>query len=489
MKAKKRKEAKKEEKAKNVEKAKNIEKAEKADKGQEKDKMKQVSFLYKISMFLYKQASIHKLPLFSSGQVERDLIRLYPVENIHCLKTEYYVKKLSVSIAVILLGMLLAGTAKIRAESKVRLQEDGTFPRSSYLEGQLDILMEAQMEQGTQEFQLQIWPRRLSAEETDMLADDFLEQLPLLIAGTNESLQSVTQNLQLKEEYPEFPFHVEWESSRPELLSVSGTVVLPEEPAQAKLLVRLIYEDYVREESISVTLRPPDLTEEERIHRDLEEYLIAAEQESRQEEIWNLPNQWEGRQIIWRQRVESHSLVLCAASIAAALAVYLLSDRDLHSQLEKRRRKLKLEYPDLVHQLALFIGAGMTVRGAFQRLAADYERKREKTAQRLPAYEEVLHACRELQSGVSEGAVYEHFGQRTGMREYIRLSTLLMQNLKRGSSTLLERLREEVDKASEEKLMQSRQLGEEAGTKLLVPMVLMLAIVMVMIMIPAFATV
>ena len=463
-------------------------KVKETKKAQVKGERQQSSILYKISMFLYKQVSIHKLPLFSSGQVERDLIQLYPGENIHCLKTEYYVKKLSMSIMVILLGMLLAGAAKLRAESKVRLQDDGTFPRSSYLEGQLEIRMEAQMDQGTQEFWLQVWPRRLSMEETEVLADNFLELLPSLIVGANESLQSVTQNLQLEEEYPEFPFRVEWESSRPELLSVSGTVVLPEEPVRAELLVRLLYEDYIREETISVTLCPLDLTEEERIHRDLEEYLIAAEQENRQEEIWNLPDQWEGSQITWRQRVESHSLLLCAVSFAVALAVYLLSDRDLHSQLEKRRRKLKLEYPDLVHQLALFIGAGMTVRGAFQRLAADYERKREKTAQRLPAYEEVLHACRELQSGVSEGAVYEHFGQRTGMREYIRLSTLLMQNLKRGSSTLLERLREEVDKASEERLMQSRQLGEEAGTKLLFPMVLMLAVVMVMIMIPAFST-
>ena len=67
------------------------------------------------------------------------------------------------------------------------------------------------------------------------------------------------------------------------------------------------------------------------------------------------------------------------------------------------------------------------------------------------------------------------------------MSTLLAQNLKRGNSTLLERLREEADKAAEEQLQQSRKLGEEAETKLLAPMVLMLAIVMALIMIPAFS--
>ena len=51
----------------------------------------------------------------------------------------------------------------------------------------------------------------------------------------------------------------------------------------------------------------------------------------------------------------------------------------------------------------------------------------------------------------------------------------------------MDRLREEADKAAQERLQQSRRLGEEAGTKLLIPMVLMLAVVMAMIMIPAIS--
>ena len=64
-----------------------------------------------------------------------------------------------------------------------------------------------------------------------------------------------------------------------------------------------------------------------------------------------------------------------------------------------------------------------------------------------------------------------------------------MQNLKRGNSTLLERLREEADKSAAERLQQSKKLGEEAGTKLLLPMFLMLAIVLVIVIVPAFLSV
>lgn len=89
--------------------------------------------------------------------------------------------------------------------------------------------------------------------------------------------------------------------------------------------------------------------------------------------------------------------------------------------------------------------------------------------------------------GIPEGAAYENFGKRTGVREYIRLSTFLMQNLKKGSSQLLQQLREEARVAEEMRMQNARKLSEEASTKLLLPMVMLLVIVMVIIMVPAFS--
>lgn len=83
--------------------------------------------------------------------------------------------------------------------------------------------------------------------------------------------------------------------------------------------------------------------------------------------------------------------------------------------------------------------------------------------------------------GVPEGAAYENFGKRTGVREYVRLSTFLTQNLKKGSSTLLQQLKEESVQAEELRIQNARKLSEEATTKLLLPMVMLLVVVMVMI--------
>ena len=448
---------------------------------------KKANLIYKAAMFLYKQACIRKLPLFVSMQVERDLLQLHPGENIQCMKTEYYVKKLSTVLVVLLLGGVFGIAAKISSGGNVLLQEDGSIRRGSYLEGKQELQVTAEMEEGSRVIRIELEPRRLSREETEELADSLLDQLPVLILGKNGSLQQVSQELELSEEYEGFPFVVEWKSSRPDVLSSSGAVKEIRGTEQVFLTVNLGYEGYERSEVFEVTVVSPLLTPVEQVYRDLEEYLAGSEENSREDEIWFLPDEWDGREIIWSQNVEDNSLLLWVAALAVAALVYWMSDRDLHQQLEKRRQSLRREYPDLVHRLALFVGAGMTVRGAFGKISADYEKKRRDTGEMTPAYEEMLRTCRELQSGTSEGAAYEHFGKRTGQQEYIRLSTLLMQNVKRGNSTLLERLREEADKAGEEKLMESRRLGEEAGTKLLIPMVMMLAVVMVMIMVPAFS--
>ena len=166
---------------------------------------------------------------------------------------------------------------------------------------------------------------------------------------------------------------------------------------------------------------------------------------------------------------------------------YYLADRDLHGQVKNRKKKLQGEYAAFVYELVLLIQAGMTVKAAFRKLGEDYEKNRAEGGKECLALEEVLRTNREMQSGVAEGAAYERFGRRTGVRQYIRLSSFLVQNLKRGNRNLPEKLREEAFQAGEEKLQQGKRLGEEAGTKLLIPMVMLLAVVMLLIMIPVFS--
>ena len=65
---------------------------------------------------------------------------------------------------------------------------------------------------------------------------------------------------------------------------------------------------------------------------------------------------------------------------------------------------------------------------------------------------------------------------------------LIVQNLRKGSSGLRQMLEKEVADAFVLRKNLAKKAGEEAGTKILFPMMLMLCIVMVIILVPAFLT-
>ena len=86
---------------------------------------------------------------------------------------------------------------------------------------------------------------------------------------------------------------------------------------------------------------------------------------------------------------------------------------------------------------------------------------------------------------MSEHVSYMEFGKRCGLMPYIRLSNLLIQNINMGTNNIFELLREETTSAFNERKHKARKTGEEAGTKLLLPMSLMLIVVLVIIVVPS----
>ena len=135
-----------------------------------------------------------------------------------------------------------------------------------------------------------------------------------------------------------------------------------------------------------------------------------------------------------------------------------------------------MDYPGLIMKFTLLVQAGLTARKAFQKIALDYGKRED--GKKREAYEEIRVACYEMDSGISEAEAYRRFGERCGQVKYKTLSTLLIQNLQKGSRYLADLLEKESVEAWEERKRKARVLGDTAATKLLLPMVLMLLVVM-----------
>lgn len=227
-----------------------------------------------------------------------------------------------------------------------------------------------------------------------------------------------------------------------------------------------------------------ELTEKEVQEQKLREAVARYNQEKNDPDYYYLPDQWDGKHLDWKHPDDHSGALLSALSLFAALALMVKKSRERQEAQAKRFEQLLMDYPGLVMKFTLLVQAGMTVRKAFQKIALDYRKRRPDKVRY--AYEEILAACYEMDSGVSEAEAYRRFGERCGQIQYKTFATLLIQNLQKGSKRMSDLLEQESMEAWDERKRKARVLGEAAATKLLVPMVMMLGVVMAIIMVPAF---
>ena len=224
----------------------------------------------------------------------------------------------------------------------------------------------------------------------------------------------------------------------------------------------------------------PEAERKQELAAMLEEY----NQEKQDPDYYYLPSEWDGKHLEWERPGDSSGTLLAAMGLLAAFAVLVRKAKEQQAAEAKRMEQLLMDYPGLILKFTLLIQAGMTARSAFRKMAGDYRRRQPKGGRF--AYEAITAACYEMDSGVAELEAYRHFGERCGQMKYKTFSTLLIQNLQKGSRRMAELLEREALEAWDERKRKARVLGEAAATKLLVPMVMMLAVVMAIIMIPAF---
>ena len=181
--------------------------------------------------------------------------------------------------------------------------------------------------------------------------------------------------------------------------------------------------------------------------------------------------------------------LLSLGNIVIAVVANNTPKEELESMEKQREKQLLVDYPGLISQFTLLLSAGLTISGAFRKIIEQYEKQRQNGwKKRRYVYEEMIITLREMQNGISEVDAIGRFGARIRLAPYLKFSTLLTQNIRKGSRGLIALLKVEEKLAYEERKEMAKRLGEEAGTKLLIPMFMMFGIVLVVILVPAFSS-
>ncbi len=321
--------------------------------------------------------------------------------------------------------------------------------------------------------------REYTIEECEALFDECRDKIIKAVLSTNADLSKVADDLDFVKEIKGYPFYFEYETDSPDKIGSEGTITY-DKPFQAIVRVTGTYGEFSKFYTVKINVMPSKAVRERVYKRRL---LQKIGEQGQADKAVLLPGEIDGEAVKYTTAGANREPAFLLLGTVAAAAVFLGATRDEKVKKKEYKKAVLREYPTVLRKISLYLSSGMNLRNIWQ---AVYEEGVKKKGKDHPFYKEMGVSVNELSSGISEGLVYTRFGERINEPELIRFTALLSQNLKKGSSRLKELLNEEVSKAFMDKKQRAIKEGEEAGTKMLLPMMLLLIDVMIIIIIPAF---
>ena len=332
------------------------------------------------------------------------------------------------------------------------------------------------------EYEIPVYAREKTEEEKAEAFQKIIQYIDKTICGENISLTCVTKNLILPESVPEYDATIRWNSKQTELIEEDGSVHRDtvKEATAVELTAKIIMGSEKKEKEYVVTVLPYEKGSTEEKLAVARDYLVEKEQNSRLEDSVVFPA-WIDDVEILEEREAGNSQWLLLLLPITIICVIAGKKKEVEKEKKEQERALLAAYPNLVTKFTMYIGAGMTIRTAWEQLAKEYEAPIQSDLGKA-----ICQTVAELHMGKSEEAAYEKFGEQIGLRPYKRFAAILVGQSSRGGGGMKEALRREVQEAWELQKEEVKRMGNEAETKLIIPMLGMMIIVFSIVVIPAF---
>lgn len=174
----------------------------------------------------------------------------------------------------------------------------------------------------------------------------------------------------------------------------------------------------------------------------------------------------------------TNAALFLAISVASVAGLGFLLDKSLDKKIDERRTKIRLEFPEFVNKLTLLVNAGMTIGKAWDKIVTDNK----KTG---PLYDELLRASAEISAGKPEAVAYEDFGKRCKIKEIMKFVSVIVLNLRKGGAEVVPTLQVQGTECWEMRKADAKRLGEEASSKIMLPLMMMFIGIIVIVATPA----
>lgn len=393
---------------------------------------------------------------------------------------EYYTGLIRNVMLVLLVFLML--TILLMTRAAFVTDRSMVLTRDSYGGDETTYELTAEKNGQSAEFEVELQPVVYGEDEIEAVFEQSFVYIEENFLGENESCDYVSRDLNLMDEIPDTGISVVWISEDYGSIKSTGEITdeIINDPRLITLTACLSYGDYQSEREYTVRLVGKEYTSLELDINAIKSYI--EEKTAAEDGVQvTVPDTIYGYHIS-RSENENTYIIFAIMGIVMAALVAFKSRADLKTAGDRRNAELMLRYPAFVERLSLYLGAGLNIRGALTAVCGQTD---EDSLTSDILLEEIRYSLNQLNSGCLETDVYYDLGHRLGLTVYMKITSLLCQNLKKGTNDLLEQMATEELSALTIRRENARKRGEEAGTKLLFPMIMLLVTVMIIVMLPA----
>ena len=441
-------------------------------------------FIYGMSAWIldFIDKKIYRLSYAKIGKrIEKIKVNNYKKEDTYI----YMVSRISISIIAFILIIIFGDLICLNNTFSKTANVKSIF-RKNYGEGEKVYELEAKFKDGyRQNVKIKLHEKANSYDDVKLIFENSYQSILKNMLNGNQSINNITGDVKLIYSLDN-NVTVDWNLNNTLYIDYGGKILWDNmgnvDKVSVDIEVTLSLDTYSKTYNIPLTINKAGRKKSEIIDESIEKYIDEYTKSDKEVELMNSINDEE---VEFVEKKKKSSIIYIFIGVIMALVLYMIKGKELQDYEDKRRKQLEIDYVTMVNKITILHSAGMTILAAWDKVISDYEKNKSTLGMRY-AYEEMKNARQKMKNGYSECHAYLDYGKRCGIHSYIKFGNLLEQNIRKGTKGLSEILESEVNDAYEERKALARKKGEEAGTKLLLPMGIMLVISMAIIIIPAF---
>ena len=392
-------------------------------------------------------------------------------------------KKQFVKLAFVLEGMCLL----ISISENFLLKEDPNIivkpsPGKAKMQEERILNVEGRVEDYPVVFDVPA--RKLTDEEIKDVFEKTKEEIDSTFLGENTDIDHIEKKVAMNNSYQNGLVAAEWRLDSYANIYTDGSLKNAdlEAPVICSAEVFLTYEEYGEVYSFAFQIVPVTRTPIEEFIEGIKKQFASDTDKMAVQDDATLPVTYEGYNLVWTKKRTTNGIIILAVGFVVLFGLGYGRVVDERKKEKERKDELELGYSDMLSNLALLLGAGMSIRKAWEKMVvAGMQRAGPQTA----VVEEMGITLHQMRTGKSEKDAIEEFGKRTHLACYRKMSGILVNYVQKGSRDITVQLNNEVVLAFEERKALAKLAGELAGTKLLLPMLMQLGVALVIIIVPA----